>query len=159
MKKLLILLLFLFLLSSPAFADVVWPSMYICVGMASIKVIILGLIVELFFVKFFSKADWIKSAITTVVMNIASCLLGYIPILLSGLLAEVMLFGFNTFHWTHWLLSYLFAIAINTLLEGLIIKFILKLKFTDVISWLFVANVISVLLCVIFFGLRLDVRL
>lgn len=157
MKKLLILLLFLFLLSSPAFADVVWPSMYICVGMASIKVIILGLIVELFFVKFFSKAGWLKSVIATLVMNLVSCVIGYIPILILGLFAELL--PFNTFHWTHWVAAYLLAIVINTIIEAIVIKLILKLKIEDVFPWLFGANVISVLLCIIFFGLQLGVRM
>lgn len=41
----------------PANADIVWPSLYITKGMLSIKVILLGLLIELFFVKYFTKID------------------------------------------------------------------------------------------------------
>ena len=46
----------------PAMADVVWPALYVARGMLSIKVIILGLIIELFFVKYFTKVDWKQAA-------------------------------------------------------------------------------------------------
>lgn len=157
MKKLSLLLLFIATFSTPAFADVVWPSLYIATGMVSLKVIIVGLLIELFFVKFFTDTSWLKSAIVTFTMNLVSTLLGIILIPISGLFAELL--PFNTFHWTHWLLSYLLAIVINTLLEGLIIKLILKLKFKNIILWLFAANAISILICVLFYGLQLGVKM
>ena len=55
MKKLFYILSALFLFSAPAFADVVWPSLYIVGGMMSAKVIIAGLLIEFWFVKFFTK--------------------------------------------------------------------------------------------------------
>lgn len=139
--------------STPVFADVVWPSMYIAGGLASVKVIILGLIVELLFVKFFTKTPWLKAGIVTFIMNLVSAFLGYIPILFLGIFSEIL--PFKTFHWTHWLLAYLIAIAINTIIEGFIIKLILKTKFKNIVWWLFIANTTSVLLCVLFYGLRL----
>lgn len=131
--------------------------MYISVGMVSVKVIILGIIAELLFVKFFTNTRWIKASIVTVIMNLVSSFLGYIPILIWGISSEFLLF--NTFHWTHWVAAYLFAIFVNTLIESLVIKLILKLKFKNIFWWLFIANVISVLMCIIFFGLRLNVKL
>ena len=53
----------------PAYADVIWPSLYITQGMLSLKVIILGLIAELFFVKYFAKLNWKKASIITILMN------------------------------------------------------------------------------------------
>lgn len=158
MKKILLSLLFVVLLCVPVYADVVWPSLYIAAGMASIKVIIIGLLVELFFVKFFTNVHWLKASIITVLMNAITCLLGMVLIPISGLFVEIIPLH-KTFHWTHWFLDYLLAILINTLIEGLIIKLILKLKFKNIFVWLFIANAISILLCIIFYGLRLGVKL
>ena len=157
MKKLLLSLLFIFLLSTPVFADVVWPSLYIATGIVSIKVIITGLLIEVFFVKFFTDTKWLKAGIITVVMNAVTCLLGMILIPISGLFVELL--PTKTFHWSHWLLDYLLAILLNTLIEGLIIKLILKLKFKNILWWLFIANAISILICILFYGLRLGVKL
>lgn len=157
MKKLLILLL-IFLLGTPAFADVVWPSLYIAAGITSIKVIIVGLLVELLFVKIFTNTNWLKASIITVVMNAVTCILGIVLIPISGLFVEAIP-PYKTFHWTHWLLDYLLTILLNTLIEGFIIKLILKLKFKNIFIWLFIANAISIILCILFYGLRLGVKL
>ena len=156
MKKLLLSLLFIFILSTPVFADVVWPSMYIAKGMASVKVIILGLIAELLFVKFFTSTHWIKASIVTVIMNFVSSFIGYLPIMFLGALTAIVP---RTFHWINWLLAYLFAISINTAIEGGTIQLILKLKLEKVFWWLFIANTTSVLLCVLFYGLRLGMKM
>lgn len=157
LKKLLLSLLFIFLISTPAFADVVWPSMYIAEGMHSLKVIVLGLVAELLFVKFFTNTNWLKACTVTVLMNLVSSFIGYIPILFLGMFSELL--PFRTFHWTHWLFAYLIAIVINTIIESIIIKLILKLKFKNIILWLFIANTISVLICILFYGLQLGVKL
>ena len=162
MKKLLLsLLLLLTIFSTPAFADVVWPSLYIASGMSSIKVIIVGLIIELFFVKFFTDTRWLKAGIVTFIMNLITCLLGVIIIPISGLLLEFIMYPVNqaTFHWTHWVASYFVVIVINTLIEGLVIKLMLKKSYKKNFWWLFGANAISILICVLFYGLRLGMKM
>lgn len=157
MRKILLIFSFIFLIGCPAFADVIWPSLYIATGMASIKVVLVGLLVELFFVKFFTNTHWLKASIITIIMNAVTCLLGMILIPISGLFVELL--PTKTFHWSHWLLDYLLAIILNTLIEGLIIKLILKLKFKNILWWLFIANAISILICILFYGLQLGVEL
>ena len=157
MKK-LFLLFWILLLSPPALADVVWPSLYIATGIASIKVIIIGLLIEIFFVKFFTDIRWLKAGIITVIMNFITCLLGQVFIPISGLFVELIP-PHKTFHWSHWFLDYLLAIFINTIIEGFVIKFILKLKFKNIFIWLFIANAISILICILFYGLRLGIKL
>ena len=154
MRKLLSLL-FIILSSTPVFADVVWPSLYIVAGMLSAKVIILGLLVELLFVKFFTNTPWLKAGLITFAMNLITTLFGLILIPISGLLTEYIMqpLRTGTFHWSHWLMSYLVIVLINTLIEGLIIKLTLKLKFKSIFWWLFVANTMSVLMCVLFMTL------
>ena len=147
----------------PAHADIVWPSLYITKGMLSIKTILLGLVIELLFVKYFTKTDWKQASITTVIMNLITTVLGAILIPLSGLGSEFVFdfvfhaydkFGIGTFHWSHWLVSYLLVIIINTLIEGLYIKSALKLRLKQTFPWLIIANGISVLLCFLFYGIN-----
>ncbi len=163
MKKFLFVLLFMFLFGTPAFADVVWPSLYIVGGMLSVWVIIAGFLIELLFVKFFTDTKWPKAGLVTFVMNLITSLLGIILIPISGLGVEVIFdfvfhaydkFGIGTFHWSHWLVSYLLVILINTLIEGLVIKLMLKQKFKSIFWWLFGANTLSVLICVLFLALK-----
>jgi len=140
---------------SSVHADVVWPSMYIVAGRFSIPVIISGLLVEIGFVKYFTKVGWIKTIVVTTVMNAISATVGVILILLTGLVAEafasfVTLGKIGTFHWFHWLVSYVAAILTNTILEGAIIRLIMKLSLSKTFRWLFVANAISVGVCAIY---------
>ena len=140
----------------PANADIVWPSLYIAKGMLSLKVIIAGLITELLFVKIFTEINWKKALITTILMNLITTMLGIILIPLSGLCSEMAFdfvfhaydkFGIGTFHWSHWFVSYLLVIFINTFTEGLYIKLTLKFKLKQIFGWLLTANGISVLFC------------
>ena len=158
--RLLYLILTLLFIALPVKADIVWPSLYITKGMLSLKVIFLGLIIELFFVKYFTDINWKKALIITILMNLITAILGILLIPLSGLGAEFVFefvfhaydkFGIGTFHWSHWLVSYLLVIFINTLIESLLIKLSLKLNLKKTFWWLFIANGISVLLCVIFY--------
>lgn len=144
----------------PANADLVWPSLYITQGMLSIKVILLGLVIELFFVKYFTKVNWKKASVVTVLMNLITTLLGMIFIPLSGLGSEFVFdfvfhaydkFGIGTFHWSHWLAAYLIVILINTFIEGLFIKLTLKIKLVKTFWWLMIANAISVFICFLFY--------
>lgn len=56
--------------------------------MLSLKVIILGRIAELFFVKYFAKLNWKKASIISILMNLITTILGILLIPLSGLGAE-----------------------------------------------------------------------
>ncbi len=163
LRKLSLLFLLTSLITLPANADIVWPSLYITKGMLSLKVIILGLIVELLFVKYFTKIDWKKASVITVIMNLITTALGVILIPLSGLSSELIFdfvfhaydkFGIGTFHWSHWFVSYMLVIFINTLIEGLYIKSALKLNFKQIFWWLLIANGISVFLCFLFYGIN-----
>lgn len=149
MKKLLLLLF----LSVPliAFANVIWPSIYILSQVYCWYVIVAGLVVEFFAVKFFGKASWGRSAVITAVMNAVSALVGWVLIPVSGILTEFLLFPFEqaTFHLSHWIVDYVFVALVNTCVEGLSIKLIFKYSFKRVFWWLFAANAVSVILSVL----------
>ena len=134
-KKSFLLYILSALIALPANADIVWPSLYITKGMLSLKIIFLGLIIELLFVKYFTKINWKKASIITLIMNLITTALGIILIPISGLGIEFVFdfvfhaydkFGIGTFHWSHWLVSYILVIFINTLIEGLFIKLVLS---------------------------------
>ena len=157
--KKIILFTFLCVFSLPANADIIWPSLYITKGMLSFKVIILGLLVELLCVKYFAKINWKKASVIAVLMNLITAVLGLVLIPLAGLVSEIVFdfvfhaydkFGIGTFHWSHWLVSYLLVILINTFIEGLFIKIALKLNLKNTFWWLLIANGISVFLCFCF---------
>jgi len=135
---------------SSVHADVIWPSVYIVSGRFSIPVIISGLLIEIGFVKYFTKVGWIKTIVVTTVMNAISATVGVILILITGLVAAVFA-CFISKTWTfHWLVSYVAAILTNTILEGAIIRLMLKLSLSKNFRWLFVANAISVGICAVY---------
>ena len=158
-KFLIVVLTFIFGISEVN-ADVVWPSLYIAAGKASIWVIVGGLIVETGFVKYFTKENWGRSILVSVTMNLATGLLGNFLIVFGGLWLDFFLSSVQyvlnihvgTFHWSHWIPAYILAILINTLIEGGIVKLILwkTQKFKNILPWLFAANAISIIMCAIY---------
>lgn len=141
-----------------ASANMVWPSLYIAEGMRSWYVILIGLVIEIFFVKCFLKGTFLKSVFISFVMNLVSTVLGVVVIPLSGFIGELLMipFGTGTFDPTHWLMSYAFAILSNVLIEGLTVKFIFKYEFKKMLWWLCVANAISVIICILFHGIAMQ---
>jgi hypothetical protein len=114
-------------------ADMVWPSLYLEHRVATWWAIIIGIVVELFFVwKYFSLP--IKKAIlATLVMNAASALMGYVLIPASGLLWELTIGQFvnwalraGTFNIVTWCASVILAILLNSIIEALVLRFAFK---------------------------------
>ncbi len=137
------------------YANIVWPSLYIVQGLLSWYIILAGLIIEFGFIKFFAKQDWLKSALISLVMNVISAAVGFLLIPISGLVTELLLAPFDggTFQLSHWIVSYVFAVLCNVLIEGLSIKWIFKIRKS--FWWLFSANAISVVLCILIHGVTL----
>lgn len=141
-----------------ASANMVWPSLYIAEGMRSWYVILIGIIAEIIFVKYFLKHSYLKSVSIAFVMNLISTILGVVAIPLSGFIGEILMIPFDTgtFHPTHWLMSYIFAVFSNVLIEGFTVKIIFKHSFKKMFWWLFVANAISVIVCILFHGIAMQ---
>ncbi len=141
-----------------ASANMVWPSLYIAEGMRSWYVILIGLVAEIIFVKYFLKQSYLKSVLIAFVMNLTSTVLGIVAIPLSGFIGEILMipFGTGTFHPTHWLMSYVFVVLSNVLIEGFTIKSIFKHSFKKMFWWLFVANALSVIVCILFHGIAMQ---
>ena len=149
------LILFL-LIPIHASANMIWPSLYIMEGMVTWYVILIGLITEIVFVKCFLKHTFLKSVLIAFVMNVASTVLGIVVIPLSGIIVEVLMipFGTGTFHPSHVIMSFIFAVLSNVLIEGLTVKWIFKYKFKKMFWWLFIANAISVAAACLVLGFK-----
>ncbi len=151
--SLICLLSFLFVPFSVS-ANMVWPSLYIARGMRSWYVILTGLVIETVFVKYFLKESCLKSLLIAFVMNLVSTIIGIVAIPLSGFIGEILMipFGTGTFHPTHWLVSYIFAILANVFIEWGTVGFVFKPDNKKMFLWLFAANAISIIICILFHG-------
>lgn len=140
------------LLATPfvASANIIWPSLFIVEQYYVWYVILAGLVIETIAARLFLKTSLLKSFFMMIVTNLISGLLGYILIPVSGLLTELLMFpcGTGTFSIFNWILDYLFAIAANTLVEGLALKLIFKYPLKHNLLWLFGANAISIIICI-----------
>ena len=135
-------------------ANMVWPSVYIAEGLRSWYVILMGLMIETAFVKCFLRQTVIKSFLITFVMNLASTVIGVVLVPASGFFGEILMIPFDTptFHLSHWILSYILAILSNVIIEGLTVKYIFKFSLRKMFWWLFAANAISIIICILFHG-------
>jgi hypothetical protein len=112
----------------------------------------LGLLVELFFVRFLTGFGWLKSAIVDITMNAASALLGVFLIPVAGIaweytagIALYKLFDIGTFNPGTWTATFLFATFINAALEASVLRYGFKQRpFKRLFWWLALANAISV---------------
>ena len=154
--KSLVIFLCIFLVF-PANADIVWPSMYAAVGVSSWWSIIGGLIAEIGIVKYFLKVSWIKTIWLCVLMNAVSATVGSVIIFIGGFGIEILLYpisailGIGTFHWSHFVAAYVFAIFVNTLIESGIMKlFTRDFRYREIFKCLFWANAVSIMIAAVY---------
>ena len=154
LSKVVITVLFL-LVPLVACANMVWPSLYIIEQYYSWYVILAGLCIEIIAAHMILKTTWMKSAHIMFVVNALSAIIGLFLIPVSGLVVEILTipFGNGTFHLSHWILDYICVVLVNTIVEGEALKLIYKYSFKSNFLWLFCANLLSVVLCLIFMAL------
>jgi len=148
---------------SSVYADAIWPTMFVAEKQVSIPIIVLGLLIEIGFVKYFTKVSLKRAAIVATVMNAASATVGTILITVIGAIVGlsimlsidwisipyINLWGLFAF----WLSGYVFAIFMNIWIEGSVIQIMQKLPFSKTFHWLFFANAITVGICMPAFAL------
>ncbi|MCB9747942.1 MAG: hypothetical protein H6755_05975 [Candidatus Omnitrophica bacterium] len=132
--KLAILFLLVFQ-ASPAFADVVWPAMFLEMKMLIWWVIAFGLIIEYVFLRIFFKMRILEGIKICIVMNFISTLLGIILIPLSGIAWEIVpgmiiypIFNMGTFNPLTWSATFILAVLVNLKVESWTIIKIFKRK-------------------------------
>lgn len=145
------LAIFSLLVPSVVYANMIWPSIYIVEQYYVWYVILAGLVIEIVAAHFFLKTNWGRSILIMFVANAISAILGLLLIPVSGIVVEILTtpFGGGTFQISHWILDYLCAVFANTLVEGLSLKWIFKYTFKSNFWWLFCANLVSVIICVV----------
>ena len=143
-------------------ADVIWPTLIIYQGMCSIPYIIIGLIIEILFVKRYMKFDWIKSFWVGIVLNLISALIGYVALVLGGMFIFLCLsyvqakLNILTHNFAYVILygaPLIFCVIVNVLLEGLALKVLFKKQLTDTYKWLTYANILSVSVAIVYLAI------
>ncbi len=137
-------------------ADLVWPALFLEGRLLSWWAIGLGLLGELFFVRWLTRFSWPKSLATDVTMNAASSLLGWALIPLAGIAWEIFpgiplyrLLDIGTFNPGTWAATFLAAVFINSGVETAVLCYGFKQRpFTRFYWWLALANALSVGLAV-----------
>lgn len=154
----IVLMAVILLFPITACANMVWPSLYIAEGMRSWFVILAGLILEIVFVNLFLKQTILKSSFIALVMNLISTIVGIFLIPFGGFVGEFLLapFGGGTFALSHWIAAYFLAVITNTLIEGLVVNTFFRFSFKNMFLWLFSANTLSVIICILFHGLFME---
>ena len=144
------------LVSATAYADVVWPALFLEERFWRWWIIGGGLLVEWPAVRWLTRRTWLQSAGLDVLMNLASALLGILLVPLAGVLWELIrglilyqLLNLGSFHITGWIGTVLFATAANAGIEGVVLR-----AFGTPMSWrrfavLCLANLVSVGLAVL----------
>lgn len=149
-----ILVLLLFVASKAAYADVVWPALYLEERILSFWPIIIGLAIEFWFIKYVFSLNIKKSAIATFAANFLSTIVGVIAIPLTGLVLDIVpelliynVFDIGTFNPFAWTMTFIEACLINSYLETIIYRKILNISYSmrsRQFIWVFIANICSV---------------
>lgn len=149
-----IFLTFMALLPTLAFADMVWPGLYIHAKSYSLIPIVCGLLIEFIIFRILFKLKALKCAIVVVVVNAVSALAAYFLYVFYGFGTTLIWHSvqglvnpnagtFNPFIWTMDCLSYT---LFTTITEYLAIRLIFKIKFkikSKTFLWFFIANLLS----------------
>jgi hypothetical protein len=135
--------------------NIMWPSLRITNGLSSLPVTLAGLVVGILFVKYFTKAEWLKTIKVAFFMSLAVRVVGvYLGIFFVLSLELIFYYNFGyapqTFSWSHWALAYIITAFINTLIEGGVVRLTLKLKLENTFRWVFLANTINMIICAIY---------
>lgn len=137
-----------------AYANMVWPALYLETRLFSWWAISVGLLIEYLFVRKFLGAAGKQALLATVAANAASAVLGIVLIPLAGVAWEIFpgllfyeLLNMGTFNPITWVATFLLACAVNVAIEGLVYKKAFKLGFlykSKLFFWFMLANAASV---------------
>ncbi|MDO6388462.1 hypothetical protein [Uliginosibacterium sp. 31-12] len=135
-----------------AYADVVWPALYLETRLFSWWAISIGLIAEVIFVKWLFAIPMKRAAIVTTVANAASSVAGILLIPLAGIAWEffpgllyMKALNWGTFNPITWLATFVLACLVNTAIESFVYRkaYQFPIKRRE-FGWIFIANAVSV---------------
>ena len=152
MHKFLVFLLLFIPIS--AYANMVWPALYLETRLFSWWAITVGLVIEYLFVRKLFNISPKKAVIATFGANFVSAVAGIVLIPLSGIAWEIFpgllfmkILDMGTFNPITWVGTFLLACCVNVLLEGIVYKKVFKLPFlfkSRLLFWFLLANTFSV---------------
>jgi len=133
-------------------ANVVWPALYLGGRLFTWWIIGTGLVIELFFVLWLTKATPARAVLMTLAMNALSAVVGIFGIPLSGIVWELIasitimpLFDWGTFNPVTWFVTCLLAALLNAVIETASLCLIFKVAWTRrLFWWLALANFVTV---------------
>jgi hypothetical protein len=133
-------------------ADVVWPALYLEARLRSVLPITVGLVIECLALRYGFRLSWGKALLVDVVMNLVSALVGMVLIPLGGLGWEFtggailhQHFGVGTFSATTWVLTFIGAVIVTSLIEAGVILWPFRIPLDRRrLAILFAANGLSV---------------
>ncbi len=151
MRKLLALAA-LMLIAIPASADVVWPALALEGRILTWWSIVIGLIIEFLIIRWIFSITTKRAAIATLSANAVSTILGIPLIPIWGIGIEFFpgwvlyhIANWGTFNPVSWLLTYLGASFVNTIIEAWVYRRAFKLEVRRrEFWWIFIANALSV---------------
>lgn len=142
------------LLPTAAYANVVWPAVYLEARLFSWWAIAIGLLVEFFFIKWLFTLPAKKASIAAISANAVSAVAGLIIIPLSGIAWELFpgsiinwAFSWGTFNPVTWGATFVLGCLVNGLIEGAVYKkwFSPEFRFkSKAFLWVLAANSLSV---------------
>lgn len=137
-----------------AYANVVWPALYLETRLFSWWAITIGLVVEYLFVRKLLPATPKQAIYATAAANAISAVLGIVLIPLAGIAWEVFpgllfyyLLHMGTFNPITWGATFIIACIVNVVVEGFAYKKLFKLGFlfkSRLFFWFMLANAASV---------------
>ncbi|KZN35211.1 hypothetical protein N480_19395 [Pseudoalteromonas luteoviolacea S2607] len=146
--------LLVLLIPVPAYANMIWPALYLETRLFSWWAITLGLVIEYLFVRKLYDVPIIKAVLATIGANLVSAVVGIVLIPLAGIVWEIFpgilfykVLGMGTFNPITWTATFILACLVNLALEGLVYKKVFKLPFqfkSKLSIWFFLANTVSV---------------
>ncbi len=139
------------LLSTPAYADIIWPELLIAARIGSYLAVFSALLVEYIFVLSFFKTSLARSALITLCMNLASTVVGIGLVRLAVIIGweafpGILLYGeFDTGTWISVIPAYLFTSFLNAGIEFPVIVKGFKLKVGQKGFWILaLANAVGI---------------
>ncbi len=144
------------LLAMPAaaYANLVWPALYLETRLFSWWAISVGLVVEYLFVRWLFGLAPSRAAIADLSVNAASAVVGVVLIPIAGIAWELFpasvykwALGWGTFNTITWAGTFILACVVNAALEGFVYKKAFKVDFkikSKNFGWLVLANAFSV---------------
>ncbi len=151
-KYIFLLLLTFLSFSSIALADMVYPSLYVPMGMIRYYIVILNFIISIIFVKIITnETSKTKIISISIILVLLLTLAGFLIIPITGLVAELAFIWLNTptFGLISWCIEYFAIVLVYSVIDSIVFKTTCELPFKKTFLKTLLYNMITIGLAVI----------